>query len=468
MTGVAKESALADSSSSLKWRVLRVWAGIWVPIKLFFKKADAAQLLLAGYLFYMFAGWGLLSLPIAQATPVSALDNLFIASSAVSTTGLVSVDPGSSYSPFGQVVILLLIQLGGIGYMTFGSFLVLSLSHRWTRFRETVTRAAFPLPSDFDAAQFIRRVVYFTLCVETLGALLLWPMFASAGVNNPLWAAVFHSVSAFCTAGFSLFPNSFEDFTGHAGIVLTISVLSYLGAIGFIVMTTVYDRLTRKRDSLGFTSTVILSITAKFAVIGTLVLFVVEPSIASLDPAERLLAAFFQVMTASTTVGFNTVPIGDLGFAVLMIMFVLMIFGASPSGTGGGLKSTTLAALVGLMRSVLKRREKITYMGREISEDRVHQAAVGFAFYFLVLGIALFLLFLTEAGAPFEHVAFEAISALGTVGLSMGLTGDLTALGKVLVILLMLIGRVGILTFGLAIVARDRKSDDARDSELVM
>ena len=117
----------------------------------------------------MLAGWGLLCLPVAQAVPVSALDNLFIASSAVSTTGLVTIDPGSSYSPFGQVVILLLIQLGGIGYMTFGSFLVLSLSHRWTRFRETVTRAAFPLPSDFDAARFIRRVVYFTLSVEAAG-----------------------------------------------------------------------------------------------------------------------------------------------------------------------------------------------------------------------------------------------------------------------------------------------------------
>jgi len=122
---------LADSPTRLKQRALRASAGIWVPVKLFFKKADAAKLLLAGYLFYMLAGWGLLCLPVAQAVPVSALDNLFIASSAVSTTGLVTIDPGSSYSPFGQVVILLLIQLGGIGYMTFGSFLVLSLSHRW-------------------------------------------------------------------------------------------------------------------------------------------------------------------------------------------------------------------------------------------------------------------------------------------------------------------------------------------------
>ncbi|MGP1275395.1 MAG: TrkH family potassium uptake protein [Caulobacterales bacterium] len=459
---------MADSQNGLKRRVMRAWLGFWVPVKLFFRKADAAQLLLGGYLFYMLAGWGLLSLPIAQATPVSSLDNLFIASSAVSTTGLVTVDPGSSYTLFGEIVILLLIQLGGIGYMTFGSFLVLSLSHRWTRFRETVTRAAFPLPSDFDAAAFIRRVVYFTLAVEAIGALLLWPMLAGAGVDNALWSAIFHSVSAFCTAGFSLFPNSFEDFTGHAGIVLTLSGLSYLGAIGFIVMTTIFERLTRKRDSLGFTSTVILSVTVKFAIGGTAILFIVEPSIAGLEPAERLLAAFFQVMTASTTVGFNTVPIGNLSMAILMVMFLLMVFGASPSGTGGGLKSTTFAALVGLMRSVFKRRDTITYMGRELSEDRVHQASVSFGFYFLVLATALFALFLTELDAPFEQVVFEAISALGTVGLSMGLTGDLSTLGKLIVIVLMLIGRVGILTFGLAIVARDRNAPDRRDDELVM
>ena len=459
---------MADSRSSATRALTRGWVRIWSGVRRFFRHADAAKLLLIGYVFYMTAGWLLLMLPISQAVPVSALDNLFIASSAVSTTGLVSVDPGSSYSLFGQIVILLLIQLGGIGYMTFGSFLVLSLSHRWSRFRETVTRAAFPLPDDFDAARFIRRVVYFTLAVEAAGALALWPMFAQAGVENPAWVALFHSVSAFCTAGFSLFPNSFEDFTGHAGIVLVISALSYLGALGFIVMTALFDRVAGRRESLGFTSKVILSVTLKLTLGATLIIFIAEPSISALPPEERILASFFQVMTATTTVGFNTVPIGDITLAVLVVLFVLMVFGASPSGTGGGLKSTTLATLLGLMRSVLKRRSSIRYMKREISEERIHQASASLAFYLAVLCTAVFLLLLVEADAALEMVIFEAISALGTVGLSMGLTGDLSDLGKVLIILLMLIGRVGILTFGLAVVARDETKEEERDNDLVL
>ncbi len=462
------ESALAGPSHRSIGPVTQRWVKAWSAAKRFFRNTDAAKLLLSGYVLYTLAGWALLCLPLAQASPVAPLDNLFIATSAVSTTGLVTVDPGSSYTPFGQAVILALIQMGGIGYMTFGSFVVLSLSHRWSKFRETVTRAAFPLPADFDPARFIRRVVYFTLIVEALGAAALWPMFAAAGVENALWNAVFHSVSAFCTAGFSLFSNSFEDFSGHAGIVLVISALSYLGAIGFIVLTAVHDRLMGRRRSLGFTAKVILSVTAKFAVIGTALLFIAEPAIAALPPEERLMAAFFQVMTASTTVGFNTVPIGALSGAILVVMFVLMIFGASPSGTGGGLKSTTLAALVGVIRSVLKRRSSIRYMKRELSEDRVHQAMASFAFYFLILAAALFALLLTETGAAFEMVAFEAISALGTVGLSMGLTGELSDLGKLLVVLLMLIGRVGILTFGLAVVARDEPAEEVKDNDLAL
>lgn len=462
------ESALAESPSGARRALTRAWVRIWSGVRRFFRHADASKLLLLGYVFYMTAGWLLLMLPISQAAPVSALDSLFIASSAVSTTGLVSVDPGSSYSLFGQVVILSLIQLGGIGYMTFGSFLVLSLSHRWSRFRETVTRAAFPLPDDFDAARFIRRVVYFTLTVEAAGALALWPMFAQAGVENPAWSALFHSVSAFCTAGFSLFPNSFEDFTGHAGIVLVISLLSYLGALGFIVMTALFDRVAGRRESLGFTSKVILSVTLKLTLGATLIIFIAEPTISVLPPEERILAAFFQVMTATTTVGFNTVPIGDISLAVLVVLFVLMVFGASPSGTGGGLKSTTLATLLGLMRSVLKRRSSIRYMKREISEERIHQASASLGFYLAVLCTAVFLLLLVEADAALELVIFEAISALGTVGLSMGLTGDLSDLGKVLIILLMLIGRVGILTFGLAVVARDETKEEERDNDLVL
>lgn len=448
-------------------RLVRYRAVLAHRLRVYFRHTDPPKILLAGYAVYMLVGWLLLSLPFAQSVDLNPLDNLFIAVSAVSTTGLVSVDPGSSYSLFGEIVILALIQVGGLGYMTVASFVALAIRHRFSNYHATVSRAALPLPEHFDIRVFIRRVVTYTLIVEVAGAAALYALFIDAGTPAPLWAAIFHAVSAFCTAGFSLFPNSFESYAAHPGIVLTIAALSLLGAIGFIVMSETWDRVFGTRRPLSFTSRVILNVTITFTVVGTLVFFVIEPSIADMPPWERLLASFFQVMTAGTTVGFNTVPIGALAPATLVVMFFLMIFGASPSGTGGGLKSTTLGVLLGLIRSVLQRRASVRFLGHELPPERVAFAAASFAFYFLVLGVALFLLLLTEAAA-FEAVLFEAISALGTVGLSMGLTPALTPLGKLVIVCLMFIGRLGVLTFGVAVVMRDASAAEAREGEIVL
>lgn len=448
-------------------KIVRYRAVVAHTLRQYLRHTHAPKILLTGYAAYMLIGWGLLSLPFAQSVELNPLDSLFIAVSAVSTTGLVSIDPGSSYSLFGEIVVLLLIQAGGLGYMTVASFVALAIRHRFSNYHATVGLAAFPLPQDFDIEVFIRRVVIYTIAVEVAGAALLFLMFESAGTQSALWAAIFHSISAFCTAGFSLFPTSFESYVDNPGIVLVISVLSFLGAIGFIVMSELWDRVFGARRPLSFTSTVILSVTVNFTVLGTLVFFVIEPSIAEMPPWERLLAAFFQVMTAGTTVGFNTIPIGALAPATLMVMFLLMIFGASPSGTGGGLKSTTLAVLLGLIRSVLQRRKTVRYMGRDLPQERVMFGAASLGFYLLVLGTAMFLLLLTETGR-FEVILFEAISALGTVGLSMGITPDLTPVGKIVVILLMFIGRIGVLTFGIAVVTRDDTSGDQRENEIVL
>lgn len=425
------------------------------------------SILVLGYFSYVLLGWLLLSLPIAQTVSVSTLDNLFIATSAVSTTGLVTVDPGSSYSFFGEVVILAMMQLGGIGYMTFGSFILLATQQKISQRREEITRAAFAMPQDFKIVDFIKRVIVFTFSVEAVGATALWFFFAQSGVENSLWLAVFHSVSAFCTAGFSLFSNSFEGFRDHVGINLTIAALSYFGAIGFIVITDVFDTLIKKRDYLHFTSKVILRVTIGFTVVGTVLVVIIEQSIAGLAPWERLLAAFFQVMTATTTVGFNTLPISGMSLAVLMVLFFLMIFGASPSGTGGGLKSTTFAALLALVISTLKGRSRIRFSRHEISLDRLQIATAGFAFYMLVFLLAMIMLLLLET-ASFEQIMFEIISSLGTVGLSLGITGNLSELGKLVVIFLMFMGRVGILTLGIALSMREETVEEEQDCELIL
>ena len=431
-------------------------------------RVSPARLLLYGYTSYILVGWALLSAPFAQAVPVSALDTLFIAASAVSTTGLVTVDPGTSFTLAGEVVIALLIQAGGLGYMTIGSFAVLALHHRLGRLRETTVRTAFSLPDDIRVPAFIGWVVLFTLAVETAGALALYPMFVAAGVENPAWSAVFHAISAFCTAGFSLNATSFEAFRDHVGVNLVLSVLSLAGAMGFLVVVDGWRALTGRDGHLGFTSKIIVRMTMLFLLIGTAILFLAEPTLRDLPAPERLLASFFQTMTATTTVGFNTHPIGALGLATLIVLFVLMAIGASPAGTGGGLKTTSFAVLLGVVRSRLKGRNAVRFFKREIPQPRIETASAALAFYAGMLVIALFCLALTEPGVHLEALAFEAISALGTVGLSMGLTGDLSELGKLVIIVLMTAGRVGILTFGIAMSARDETRAEERDNTLVL
>ena len=428
---------------------------------------NPAKVLLLGYVSYVVLGWIFLSLPISQNVPISNIDNLFTATSAVSTTGLVTVDPSLSYSFFGELVILLLIQLGGIGYMTFGSFVLLSTRHKMSPFRTKLTKCAFTLPADFDISRFIKMVVIFTLVCEAIGAVALYIIFLGNEVNDPLWSAIFHSVSAFCTAGFSLNSNSLMDFFDHPMLNFVIAALAYTGAIGFIVATDIWQRLTGKQLYLHFTTKIILEVTLWFAVAGTILLFIIEPSIQQMPPWQRLMASFFQVMTTSTTVGFNTIDIGGLSASIIMLMYVFMIFGGSPSGTGGGLKSTTLAALLGLIKSTLKRRETIRIHKRGLSSERLQIATASFAFYMLVLTGAMILLLASET-ATFEVILFEAISALGTVGLSMGLTGDLTVLGKLIIILLMLMGRVGVLTFGIAMAMHDESREEEKDTDLVV
>ena len=418
------------------------------------RSVQPVRLVLFGYLACVLAAWVLLSLPWAQAVPgTSALDHLFTATSAVSTTGLATISPGGSYSLFGELVILLFIQIGGIGYMSVGSFIVLSRGVRMGKTRERLLSADFSMPKAFALDEFVRGVVVFTLVAEALGALALWALFSRAGVENALYQAVFHAVSAFCTAGFSLFDTSLEAFAGDTGVNVVVAALAYLGAIGFIVAVDGWRVAMGKQSALTTTSRIILRLTILLTVAGTVGLFLVEGPALGETPALRWQAAFFQAMTAMTTVGFNTVPIGGLVQGALFVIVLLMIVGASPSGTGGGLKTTTLSAVYAVARSVLRGEPAVTYRGQRIPTDRVLAAVASLAFYAAVLTAGLLVLTLTET-ADFLALAFEAASALGTVGLSMGITGDLTAMGKLAVIGLMFAGRLGPLSFGSALFLR--------------
>ncbi len=416
-----------------------------------------AQQLVLGFGAYALIGAVLLTLPIARARGSGFLDNLFNAVSAVSTTGLTTISVSDHYTWFGEAVILALFQIGGIGFMTVSSVFILARGRALGASRVGVLRAGFALPHYFQLHHFLVQVVVFTLACEAIGAAVLWWRFAAAGVESPVWSAVFHSVSAFATAGFSLNNDSMERFAGDPAVNLTIGALSYFGAIGFIVVQDVWYSLKLRERLLTFTSKVILCMTGAVFVLGTAGLYLLEPSVRGLPTGERLLACAFQTMTASSTAGFNTIPIGSMAAPSLVIILIAMLIGASPSGTGGGIKTTSVSAILGNLMSMLRGRTRTAWLGYEIPSARVLMAFAASSLYLILLIGGVLLLTITEDGG-FMPIVFEAASAIGTVGLSMGITGGLSDAGKIVVIALMFAGRCGPLTIGLALL---RQNGDA-------
>jgi trk system potassium uptake protein TrkH len=382
---------------------------------------------------------------------------LFIATSAITTTGLTTVSVSQNYSFFGQLVILVLIQLGGIGYMTLSSFVILKISHHLPKIKSEILNHSFSLPAGFEIRSLVRGIVMFTFIFELAGAILLFIIFTIKGVSQPAWSAIFHSISAFWTAGFGLYDDSFEQFKFHAGINGILAVLSYAGGIGFIVLTDLWEKIKNIHYKITFTSKIILVVTLLLSTAGTLYIFVFEPSIQHMDDYSKFKVSLFQSMTALTTVGFNTIPINHLHISTLMILIVLMFIGASPSGTGGGMKSTTFSAVLAYIDSRMRLKKDVTLFGHQIPDYRWQAAISTFIFYTSILFAGTFMLTFTE-GSDLRALLFECTSALGTVGLSCGITGALTAYGKLIIIALMFVGRIGVLTFGIVLLYRHQRN----------
>ncbi len=426
-----------------------------------------AQLLVFGYLFYLLLAWVILLFPVCHTDHVGALDNFFTSVSAISTTGLTTVDIGKEYSLIGQIVILLQIQMGGIGYMTFTSFVTLSISKSLPKFREEVSLQTYSLPKEIPVQEFIRHAVIYTFLCEVIGSIVLFFAFKAEGVENPLWQGIFHSISAFCTAGFSLFNNNLASFKTNIWVNSMISVLCILGSIGFIAWMEFYKKFTGQKPSVSFATKLILTMTFCFLFFGSILFFFVSESISGLPLSERIFLSFFQTMSACTTAGFSTLEIPSLFPATLLLLLFLFTFGASPSGTGGGLKNTTFSTLWGLVNSTLRGRSSIRFWNREIPAKILQIATSSFAYYMFLIVASAFILEWIE-GLPLVSILFETASALSTVGLSMGIDSGLSDAGKLLLSLLMFMGRVGILTFGFAIAIKENAAPAESDNELIL
>ncbi len=418
------------------------------------------QNLFYGFLTYILIGAILLSLPITHKSSATVLDHFFIATSAVSTTGLVTVSIFDTYNGFGQFIIMALIQLGGIGYLTFTTFMLLSTTRKMTLWHKKILSTEFTLPKTIKITDFLKSVILFTIIMELIGAILFFIAFKNEGMptGEALWSSIFHSVSTFCTAGFSLFNDSFMGYADNGFVNFIISMLAICGSLGFIVITDFGMMIKNRSHKLSFTTKIVLYGFVILLTVGTAFFYFLEPTIAT-STDSRFLAAFFQCMTAMTTVGFNTVDFGMFTQAMMLICIFLMYIGASPSGTAGGIKITTLTAVFAIMKSRLRGSKNITFLGRQIPYERLYIATSAFIFYTIIIVFGTFLITLTN-DLKFEDILFEVSSALGTVGISTGITGDLNTFGKFVVILLMFIGRLGVLTFGLAIWSKTMNSED--------
>jgi trk system potassium uptake protein TrkH len=442
-----------------------------------------ATLILLSFLFVIAVGTCLLTLPIStHAGSIPLIDALFTATSAVCVTGLTVVDPGTCYTKFGQWVIVLLIQIGGLGLMTI-SVALFRLIGRSIPFKQRMAmQDVFAHVPREDILKLVKHVVLFTLLVELGGVILLTIHWADEfSLGRSVYLGVFHSISAFCNAGFSLFPDNFMRYSGSWLLNFTICGLIVVGGIGFPVLHDLYLQFRHrkgKRGKLTVQTKTVLVTTAVLIAGGALVFGFLERDFvgARVSVAERVLTPVFQSITCRTA-GFNTVDIGALGDATLFLMIFLMFVGASPGSTGGGVKTTTLAVISAFSLSRLRRSRRVNMFKKTIPDETVVRSASLILISISVIGIVLFLILISSAASqlgatgfqrPFLAYFFETVSAFGTVGLSMGATASLTTWSKAWIVAMMIIGRVGVLTFSYVIVGSTPKKGIEYAEEGVM
>jgi trk system potassium uptake protein TrkH len=435
-----------------------------------YRRSDAMYLL-SFFMVVICIGTLLLSLPAAWPAAGTAgvqdhpplVDRLFIATSAVCVTGLVTIDT-ADFSRFGQTVILLLIQIGGLGIISFTSLLLIVPGRRLP-FRRLGTIRGFSIDGvEFDPVKIVRNIVVFTILIEAIGALFIYlalPADAcgaagSMGVvgstgssdESRVFTAVFHAVSAFCNAGFSVFPDSLEGFSDNAPLLGIISFLIVTGGIGFIVLQDISRKLRGKRRTLSYHSKLILVVTSVLVLSGAAGYLMLESgnTFAGMGAGDKLVNAFFQAVTPRTA-GFNAVPQASLRQSSKLLTIILMFIGGAPGSIAGGIKLSTAYLILVVMLKRPDERGEINVFKRRLSAGTINAAVMYFLKALLILVVAAGALSLIEGprGADSSQLLFEVVSAFGTVGLSLGYTSQLSWAGKLVIIATMFAGRVGLI-----------------------
>ncbi|WP_042165275.1 TrkH family potassium uptake protein [Paenibacillus gorillae] len=426
------------------------------------RKWSPPRILVSGFAAIIFIGAILLSMPFASAdgTRLRFIDALFTATSATCVTGLAVVDTGTYFSTAGQLIILLLIQVGGLGFMTMGTLFALVLRKRISLKERLVLQEAMNQSSMEGIVRLIRKVFIYSLSIEAVGALLFTIRFSfDMPLGKAAYFGLFHAVSFFNNAGFDIFGH-FRGLTAYVGdplVNITSMLLIVLGGLGFIVISDLLEIKKNKRLSLH--SKVVLSMTGALIVAGAIVIFIFEFSnaktLGSLNWGEKVLAAFFQSITPRTA-GTNTLDYSSLRQATLFFTVILMFIGASPGSTGGGIKTTTFTTLIGAVVAMGRGREDIVMFRYRLGKDRIFKALT-ITMLSLALVIGVTMLLTTTEDHQFIQILFETTSAFGTVGLTAGLTPELSDFGRIVIALTMFAGRLGPLTLAYALGPKTEK-----------
>ncbi len=395
---------------------------------------------------------------------ISFSDAFFTATSAVTVTGLIVKDTEKDFTFIGQLVILILLQLGGLGFMTFSTLLILLIGGSISTSDKTLIESDFFSGRYKNVKDLIRRIFVFTFSFEIIGAILFYFRFNIEDSSHRAFVSVFHSVSAFCNAGFSVFSNNMENYTDDIAVNIILSILIIAGGIGFLVLNELY--LYAKRDIKTFTKFSLHSkmviVTSGFLIFfGTIIIFLEEmlsdDTIYSIGTTA--MSSLFQVISTRTA-GFNTIDLNILSSASVFIMMLLMFIGASPGSTGGGVKTSTIGVGIAYIKSLIFRKEKVTVFYRTIPSKIIEKSFLVLFLSFMIVSTFFFVLLSIESNnkdITFFKLLFETISAFGTVGLSMGITAKLSTVSKFVISLLMFIGRVGPITLIVAISKKKSK-----------
>lgn len=435
----------------------------------FINNMQPTQIMVIGFAIVILIGAILLNMPVStkNGESIGFLNALFTSTSAVCVTGLVAVDTATYWSFFGQLIIITLIQIGGLGFMTVTTLFALIIKKRINLRERLLIQESLNQIDLSGLVKLTRYILVATFSIEGIGALLLSTVFIPQfGIAQGIWYSVFHAISAFCNAGFDLMGgisgqfSSLTYYVNNFTIVITISMLIILGGIGFPVILDVIRN--KKISKLNLHSRVVLFSTAILIVFGMIFIFLAEynnpETLGSLGFGGKLLAALFQSITARTA-GFNTIDLALMRDSSIFVMIILMFIGASPASTGGGVKTTTIATLILTVKSFILQKQDIEVCERRISESTIKKSLGIFLIAIVVVVGGTLIISVTDPKFTLPEVGFEVVSAFATVGLSIGGSPNLSILGKIFIMLFMFMGRVGSLTIFMALASKGVKKN---------